>query len=525
MKTKLLFFILFFNFINLNAQQKIYDFYGNPDYFINFKDHILFEGYTEEFGRELWKSDGTSNNTTLLSDINPGKEPSYPLLFEDYKVVFKNELYFVAGDKNSSNIWKTDGTTEGTIKITNFANERVSKLAIVGNYVFFLVKLGNTHQQVWRTNGSIEGPEMIKDITGYYTDPSFVGQLNGNFIFTISAENVGSSRIWRSDGTTEGTYPISPLLSGNGSGYSGTSSLSQYITFNGKMYFIAKKDLYETDGTLENTKSIGGVFNAQSDLVDYSSAIEVNNNLYFIFFSANKHKLSIWRFDPTNRTLNEIYTHTSQKYFSPSNFIKIDNSLLFLSSNETGAASLVSFDFATYKVSNLKQLSNTIEQTDGFVYLFDCSKIFKINNNEYFISEIDKDKYSRKGWIFNRVLNTIENISVLDNIRDAIVYNGDIYYAKGRKLWKYSNNLSTPLIESRSSLVFYPNPTTDFVNLQTENNNEFENAQIFDLNGKLVSDETDFTTDKIDVSKLNPGTYILKAKVNGVIVSKKIIKN
>ncbi|WP_291285152.1 T9SS type A sorting domain-containing protein [Flavobacterium sp.] len=525
MKTKLLFFIFVFNFTNLSAQQKIYDFYGNPDYFIKFNDHILFEGYDEEFGREVWKSDGTSNNTKMIADIYPGKKGSYPLLSEDYSVTFKDDLYFIAGTENFSDIWKTDGTTNGTIKLTNFLKERVLRIFPVGDYVFFLIRIGNDHLQVWRTDGSIGGAVMIKDIQNYFFDPSFVGELNGNFIFTISATGLSSSRIWRSDGTAEGTYPISPLLSGNGSGYSGTNALSQYIKFNNKLYFITRHFLYETDGTLENTKNIGSVWNAQSDLVNYSSAIEVNNNLYFIFFSANKHKLSIWKFDPANRTLNEIYTHTSQKYFSPSNFIKIDNSLLFLSSNEIGAASLVSFDFATYKVSNLKQLSNTIEQTDAFIYLFDCSKIFKINNNEYFISEIDKDKYSRKGWIFNRALNTIENISVLDNIRDAIVYNGDIYYAKGRKLWKYSNNLSTPLIESRSPLVFYPNPATDFVSIQAENNNQVENAQIFDLNGKLVSNKTDFTADKIDVSKLNPGTYILRAKVNGTIISKKIIKN
>lgn len=524
MKTKLLLFFLLFIINQTNAQQKIYDFSGHQWGFTKLNGKIIFESMQDDTGRELWQSDGTTANTKLLKDINPGSESSvYGNLEKGARI--NNNLYFIAKDESSSGeIWKTDGTTVGTTKVTSFINGRTSTLTTVGNYIFFLVRLDIYTAQLWKTDGTAEGTVMLKDNLTAWNRSTFEGKCNNNFIFTISIDGGMNSVVWRSDGTSEGTYAITPAIDGNGSDPEGTTGLTQYIEHNNKLYFVSRNYLHETDGTLENTKIIGNVWSGQQNLAQYGSVIEANNDLYFMFFSAELNKLSIWKFDSVNKNVVEIYSKTSSYYFPPSNLAKTDNSLLFSSPNGTGGTSLVSLNLNNYKESSLGELSKDIPKPPFFYYAFHASTIFKINDNESFMASVDQDTNS-KGYILNLTLNSMQNIPALDNVLNIIQYDNNLYYSKDYALWKYTNNLSVPLIENKSSLVFYPNPSKDFINMQAENDYQVENIQIFDLNGRLVTNKTDFNTDRIDISKLNQGSYILKAKVNGTVISKKIIKN
>ena len=71
---------------------------------------------------------------------------------------------------------------------------------------------------------------------------------------------------------------------------------------------------------------------------------------------------------------------------------------------------------------------------------------------------------------------------------------------------------------------FYPNPSTNVVNVSAQDN--IENVAIFNILGQKVIDQNiDATTSQINVSNLSTGTYIMKATVNGVTASYKLIKN
>lgn len=529
MKTKLLLFLLTFVIIKIDAQQLIHEFSGVPLGFIKFKNNIFFEGYKQDSGREIWQSDGTPSNTTLLKDINSGSESGSTIQssIKYASAVLNEKLYFIANDGSSNGeIWMTDGTANGTIKITNFLNGRVSKLTTVGNYIYFLIKLDNNTLQVWRTNGTVNGEVLVKDNLSIMNEPSFQGKCNDTFIFTFEAYGIGGTRVWRSNGTSEGTFPITENIDGNGSEEPGTSSLTQYIEHNNKLYFVSRYFLHETDGTLQNTKSVARLFQAQNDLVEYSNVIEVNNNLYFMFFSADKNILSIWKFDTVNRTSAEIYREQSTRYFSPSNFVKKDNSLIFCSSNSIGGGtSLVSLNLDNYSVSELKYFSdNDIELPPIFTKYFNVYTISKIRKDEYFITSAIDNDYNKKGWISNTALKTTENISALYNVKDSIVYNEELYYSKDNKLWKYVNNLNVGEIEDKPSFKLYPNPSSDFIQINGGNDDKVESIRVIDLNGRVVINLSNYNDNKIDISKLSQGTYIMELKLNGVLVNKKIVK-
>lgn len=87
-------------------------------------------------------------------------------------------------------------------------------------------------------------------------------------------------------------------------------------------------------------------------------------------------------------------------------------------------------------------------------------------------------------------------------------------------LLKNGHVLATEL--SSSSMIIYPNPTSAFISIFLPNDEIIENAKLYDTNGKLVLTD-DFN--KIDVSSLNSGVYIIKAHSSENSYTSKFVKN
>ncbi len=67
----------------------------------------------------------------------------------------------------------------------------------------------------------------------------------------------------------------------------------------------------------------------------------------------------------------------------------------------------------------------------------------------------------------------------------------------------------------------YPNPTTDFINVLS--NNPIEKVAIYDLNGRLLM--SPIKTGFINVSSLSTGAYLLKVSSNGTTNTQQLLKN
>ena len=75
---------------------------------------VYFSASDATHGDELWKSDGTSSGTVLVSDIDPGTVSSHPRNL----TVVGNTVFFAANDgTHGIELWKTDGTTAGTVMV------------------------------------------------------------------------------------------------------------------------------------------------------------------------------------------------------------------------------------------------------------------------------------------------------------------------------------------------------------------------------------------------------------------------
>lgn len=85
-----------------------------PSYLIAMGNTAFFAATSFTYGTELWKSDGTTDGTVMVKDINPGTSSSYLSKL----TILGNTLYFIANDGTSgTELWKSDGTPEGTLLV------------------------------------------------------------------------------------------------------------------------------------------------------------------------------------------------------------------------------------------------------------------------------------------------------------------------------------------------------------------------------------------------------------------------
>jgi ELWxxDGT repeat protein len=125
----------------------------------------FFAGFDKTHGTELWKTDGTPEGTALLKDVTPGAEGRGPSQF----VAHRGRLYFTASRDRAEGtvLWSSDGTTEGTTPVRRSwpaVDPLPGNLTPVGELLAFSVR-GRLHgQEVWVTDGTHEGTARVTDV-------------------------------------------------------------------------------------------------------------------------------------------------------------------------------------------------------------------------------------------------------------------------------------------------------------------------------------------------------------------------
>ena len=75
---------------------------------------------------------------------------------------------------------------------------------------------------------------------------------------------------------------------------------------------------------------------------------------------------------------------------------------------------------------------------------------------------------------------------------------------------------------SISKLRLYPNPVRDFITIET-NNIDVSAVSVFDILGKNVLSQKQLTNNRLDVSTLKKGIYLIRIDANGASTTKKVI--
>jgi ELWxxDGT repeat protein len=211
-------------------------------------------------GRELWRTDATEAGTWLVKDINPapGKGSTIPSSpFDGGLTAASDYATFFADDgMHGPQLWRTDGTSAGTVPLTNLSRGYALGYGgmAIGSRVLFPADDGIHGIELWGTDGTPEGTALIKNVNpGSGGLPSSQVVSRGLAFFVAGDEELGVTKIFRSDGSKEGTF-----------GLASAADYTEIVEVSGSVFFSAVHDwnaaldreLWKTDGTLANTQLV-----------------------------------------------------------------------------------------------------------------------------------------------------------------------------------------------------------------------------------------------------------------------------
>src|SRR5262245_25778762 len=183
---------------------------------------IGYFGATDEFGVELWRTDGTTAGTWRVKDVNPGTANSDPGQF----VAVGNQLFFTATVAGlGRELWVTDGTAAGTHLVLDINPQRdigasVTSPVAFGGKLFFVATNLTNGTELWVSDGTVAGTHVLVDLVpgAGAAIPNDLVVWNGSLWFT-ALTSVNGQEIWRTDGTVAGTVLAIELAAGSNSLY------------------------------------------------------------------------------------------------------------------------------------------------------------------------------------------------------------------------------------------------------------------------------------------------------------------
>jgi ELWxxDGT repeat protein len=239
---------------------------------------------------KLWSSDGTGVGTVLLKDFTSGGNYlSIDGMWKAGGIVFLS-IYFNDGTNYQSQLWKTDGTTAGTVLVKDIAAGSVDTMyqnnaAVLGATLLFTVDSGSGDKQLWISDGSTAGTVLLKQInTTASADPGYFVS-HGAFVYFVADDGTNGRELWRTDGTAGGTIMLTPGNS-NFDCYGGCSYLGQgSVLYAQSSSYVSpnyQNILIRTDGSAAGTITFLAATSSQSDIVDFSRSAVSNSGVVFL---------------------------------------------------------------------------------------------------------------------------------------------------------------------------------------------------------------------------------------------------
>ena len=243
----------------------------------------FFWGSTLQYGAEPYFTDGNSI-TELVSDIEHGTKSSFPL---SMTCKINGILYFVADDGiRGKELWKSDGTPENTILVKDIAegstSSYIDNMTEMNGILYFTASDVIHGTQLWRSDGTSQGTYIVKIISSISNYPgplpSNLTVFKGNLYFSAK-DDTNNSDLWKSDGTEVGTIKFTQSL----------SSVSNIFTTHERLFFVSKGNYFEqvlwtSDGSVRGTYSLKDLpFNSEGmQIFNPTCFASIGNKVYFL---------------------------------------------------------------------------------------------------------------------------------------------------------------------------------------------------------------------------------------------------
>ena len=301
---------------------------------------LFFAAVDPMHGQELWRSDGTPEGTWLVRDIRPGRMGAGI----NNLIAHQGRLYFFANDGVwGLELWTSNGSREGTRLVrdvcpgscwVSYQITHEKALVSAGSQLFFPAgRYGDL--DLWRSDGTRDGTRRVID-----TCPGCNNQLernltplpDGRLFFTAASNPQVGSELWVSDGTPQGTreLDLSP-------GFPGSGPSNLFALGNRVLFWTGSDTLWVSDGTVAGSQ----VVRSSLLLPSWEPPVVWKDAAYF----ANNFG-ELWRTDgtPGGTTLLRTFgTAQSAPYYTPNHptrLTPLKDSLLFIAWDPSRGAAL-----------------------------------------------------------------------------------------------------------------------------------------------------------------------------------------
>lgn len=267
---------------------------------------LVFQAFTLDAGVEPWITDGTALGTLPLGDLNPLSTSSMDTAEITDSAVFGGELYFrAAGTSTDYEVWKTDGTSAGTVQVIDLQPGVVpstpTDFLTDGRRVLFAADAGTLGLELYQTDGTAPGTALVDDIfPADISESSTPRELTrvGDLVVFSANDGVHGRELWVTDGSSAGTSLLYDVQRGPGD-----SDPERLLAVNGRVFFFAENDAsgaepWATDGTPAGTIQLADLTPGSFDTFWSGSDAAVHDG-YLYFPAITQTKSALWRTDGT----------------------------------------------------------------------------------------------------------------------------------------------------------------------------------------------------------------------------------
>ncbi len=392
---------------------------------------LLFTADDGTTGNQLFKTDGTAANTSLLKTIAPSISSSFDFLYYIPKIVqldATNLIVIPKDDSDTTALWKTDGTNANTLKIKKIQldNFYIGDYGRLNNKLYFSggnFSSSSGNYDLWVTDGSTSGTQLLTNLRpSGSSSPSQFYTFNG--LVYMEAWNTATLRsVYRTDGTVAGTIKLLDNY-----------SIGDYVEYNGNLYFKnTEKNLMRTDGTVANTVAVTNL--SINTSTRGSSELAVANNLIF-FTSYGGNGIELYKSDGTIAGTGLVKDiNAGVAHASPQGFAVLNNNLYFLAFDGTNYG-LWKSDGTNAGTVLIKTLGNKVNVT----YYFQLKNVNNILYFDYNDGTNGHELWKSDGTNSGTVLVKDINPNGSSGSRSFTDCNGKLYFtannnANGLELW------------------------------------------------------------------------------------------
>lgn len=271
---------------------------------------------------ELWKSNGTTSGTVRIKHVGNEWFSSYAML---------NNIIYLLGDRS---LWRTNGTTAGTWKVASLNN--ASSLVAFNDRLFFTASDLTHDRELWVSNGIATGTKLFVDIKTFDTtypcgegdctdSSSWLRDLivHRNILYFIADDGIHGRELWKTNGTKSGTHMVADCQPGSqGSYFENPVAIGNHLLFTG-CDELHGCELWKTDGTSDGTFLLTDLKpGTGSSLALEFFAAKMNDELYFTTWN------HLWKTDGTRNGTKLVKSGLSNSYTESSSAI-LDDRLYF----------------------------------------------------------------------------------------------------------------------------------------------------------------------------------------------------